>query len=27
MDNRAGKQLGKSVAGVFISRAQADGSQ
>ena len=27
MDNQAGKQLGKSVAGVFISRAQADGSQ
>lgn len=27
MDNRAGKQLGKSVAGVFISRAQEDGSQ
>jgi membrane-associated phospholipid phosphatase len=27
MDNRAGKQLGKSVAGVFISRAQGDGSQ
>ncbi|HWS89551.1 MAG TPA: phosphatase PAP2 family protein [Pyrinomonadaceae bacterium] len=27
MDNQAGKQLGKSVAGVFISRAQEDGSQ
>jgi len=27
MDNQAGKQLGKSVAGVFISRAQSDGSQ
>jgi membrane-associated phospholipid phosphatase len=27
MDNRAGKKLGKSVADVFISRAQEDGSQ
>ena len=27
MDNVAGKQLGKSVADTFISRAQADGSQ
>ena len=27
MDNQAGKQLGKSVAEVFISRAQSDGSQ
>ena len=27
MDNQAGKQLGRSVAGVFISRAQGDGSQ
>jgi membrane-associated phospholipid phosphatase len=27
MDNDAGKQLGKSVAQVFISRAQSDGSQ
>jgi membrane-associated phospholipid phosphatase len=27
MDNQAGKQLGKSVAGLFISRAQSDGSQ
>ena len=27
MDNKAGKQLGKSVAEVFISRAQGDGSQ
>jgi membrane-associated phospholipid phosphatase len=27
MDNAAGVQLGKSVAQVFISRAQSDGSQ
>ena len=27
MDNQAGKQLGKSVAGVFISRAQEAGPQ
>jgi membrane-associated phospholipid phosphatase len=27
MDNLAGRQLGKSVADVFISRAQSDGSQ
>ena len=27
MDNAAGKQLGQSVAGAFISRAQEDGSQ
>jgi membrane-associated phospholipid phosphatase len=27
MDNQAGKQLGKSVAEVFVSRAQSDGSQ
>ena len=27
MDNLAGKELGKSIAQVFISRAQSDGSQ
>jgi len=27
MDNDAGVQLGKSVAQVFIARAQSDGSQ
>ena len=27
MDNAAGKQLGKSVAGLFIARAESDGSQ
>ena len=27
MDNLAGRELGKSVAGAFISRAQSDGSQ
>lgn len=27
MDNLAGKQLGKSVAGLFIERAESDGSQ
>jgi hypothetical protein len=27
MDNEAGVQLGKSVAQVFITRAQSDGSQ
>ena len=27
MDNAAGVQLGKSIAQVFISRAQSDGSQ
>ena len=27
MDNLAGSQLGKSVAGLFIARAETDGSQ